>query len=178
MRSMNTELHKFDLNLMKVFLAIWELQSVTAASERLGLTQPAVSHGLRRLREHFQDPLFTRVGHVMAPTATATELYKAFDQAMQTIGQSMQQQRQFDPATTARVFRIAMSDVSEFYFLPALLAHLETRAPRARAPHRSCRGGWCGMWCWWRHCSWRRSSGCSPTRWTKAIPWRWRRQLR
>ena len=132
MRSMNTELHKFDLNLMKVFLAIWELQSVTAASERLGLTQPAVSHGLRRLREQFQDPLFTRVGHVMAPTATAAELYKAFDQAMQTIGQSMQQQRQFDPATTARVFRIAMSDVSEFYFLPALLAHLETRAPRAR----------------------------------------------
>ncbi|KRW95242.1 LysR family transcriptional regulator [Paracoccus sp. MKU1] len=125
-------LQKFDLNLMKVFLAIWDLQSVTAASERLGLTQPAVSHGLRRLRDHFGDPLFTRVGNAMMPTPTAAQLFIAFDRAMQTVGHSLQQQGRFDAATSTRVFRVAMSDVAEFYFLPALLAVMEAEAPSAR----------------------------------------------
>ncbi|MCA3863321.1 MAG: LysR family transcriptional regulator, partial [Burkholderia sp.] len=55
-----------DLNLLRVFLAISELRSLTAAGERLGLTQPAVSHALRRLRNLFDDPLFVRTPSVMA----------------------------------------------------------------------------------------------------------------
>lgn len=123
---------RFDLNLIKVFLAIWELQSVTAASERLGLTQPAISHGLRRLREHFNDPLFTRVGNAMVPTQVAAQLFVSFDHAKQTIEQSMQAQGHFDPTTSRRIFRIAMSDMSEYYFIPTLLARLESVAPHIR----------------------------------------------
>lgn len=123
---------RFDLNLIKVFLAIWDLQSVTAASERLGLTQPAISHGLRRLREHFDDPLFTRVGHTMVPTHAATQLYVSFDHARQSIEQSIQAHDHFDPAISQRVFRIAMSDMSEYYFIPTLLGRIESIAPHIR----------------------------------------------
>lgn len=130
MNSVNFQ--RFDLNLIKVFLAIWELQSVTAASERLGLTQPAISHGLRRLREHFNDPLFTRVGHAMVPTHAATQLFASFDRARQTIEQSIQAHDHFDPSTSQRVFRIAMSDMSEYYFIPALLGRIELIAPHIR----------------------------------------------
>lgn len=126
------KLHSFDLNLVKVFLAIWETGSVTLAAQRLHLTQPAISHSLRRLRDQFNDPLFTRVGNLMMPTPMAASLHGAFDQSMLILGQSLQERASFDPATSERVFRLAMSDVSEFYFLPALLTELESRAPHLR----------------------------------------------
>jgi DNA-binding transcriptional LysR family regulator len=64
-----------DLNLLRVFLAIWDLRSLTAAGDRLELTQPAVSHALRRLRTIFDDPLFVRTPTGMAPTDAAHRLY-------------------------------------------------------------------------------------------------------
>ena len=67
----NAALHRFDLNLIKVFLAISDSGSLTQAANRLGLTQPAVSHALRRLRDDFGDPLFVRVGNGMGPRTCA-----------------------------------------------------------------------------------------------------------
>jgi len=63
-----------DLNLLRVFLAIWDLRSLTAAWDRLGLTQPAVSHALRCLRNLFEDPLFVRTPNGMVPTDAAFRL--------------------------------------------------------------------------------------------------------
>lgn len=71
----------FDLNLLRVFFAIWDLRSLTAAGDRLGLTQPAISHALRRLRERFGDPLFVRVANRMLPTDAAVRLHEPLDQA-------------------------------------------------------------------------------------------------
>ncbi|HEX7913458.1 MAG TPA: LysR family transcriptional regulator [Paraburkholderia sp.] len=121
-----------DLNLLRVFLAIWDLRSLTAAGERLALTQPAVSHALRRLRTLFEDPLFVRTPNGMVPTDAAFRLYPPLAQAFAMISEAIQQLGKFDAATAQRVFRISMSDMSEFYFLPPLLAMLdrETRGIR------------------------------------------------
>jgi DNA-binding transcriptional LysR family regulator len=117
-----------DLNLLRVFMAIWDLRSLTAAGERLGLTQSAVSHALRRLRTLFEDPLFVRTPAGMVPTDAAVRLYPPLAQAFGIINVAVQQLAKFDPATAERVFRVSMSDMSEFYFLPPLLAMLDGTA--------------------------------------------------
>jgi DNA-binding transcriptional LysR family regulator len=117
-----------DLNLLRVFLAIWDLRSLTAAGERLELTQPAVSHALRRLRTLFDDPLFVRTPTGMVPTDAAHRLYPPLAQALSIINEAVQQLAKFDPSTARRVFRISMSDMSEFFFLPPLLALLDREA--------------------------------------------------
>lgn len=117
-----------DLNLLRVFLAIWDLRSLTAAGDRLGLTQPAVSHALRRLRTVFEDPLFVRTPTGMVPTDAALRLYPPLTQAIGIINAAVQQLAKFDPTTAERVFRVSMSDMSEFYFLPPLLAMLDRTA--------------------------------------------------
>ncbi|MBB3260809.1 DNA-binding transcriptional LysR family regulator [Paraburkholderia bannensis] len=117
-----------DLNLLRVFLAIWDLRSLTAAGDRLELTQPAVSHALRRLRTLFDDPLFVRTPTGMVPTDAAHRLYPPLAQALSIINEAVQELAKFDPATARRTFRISMSDMSEFFFLPPLLALLERDA--------------------------------------------------
>ncbi|SFV11447.1 LysR family transcriptional regulator [Pseudoduganella namucuonensis] len=118
-----------DLNLLRVFLAIWETNSLTVAADRLALSQPAVSHCLRRLRDLFQDPLFVRTAEGMQPTAAAIRLHGPIDRALDLINGAMQQHAGFDAASSTRRFRISMSDMSEFYFLPPLLAALQQSAP-------------------------------------------------
>ncbi|SDV46973.1 LysR family transcriptional regulator [Chitinasiproducens palmae] len=117
-----------DLNLLRVFLAIWDLRSLTAAGQRLGLTQPAVSHALRRLRTLFDDPLFVRAPGGMVPTDAAYRLHPPLSQAFAIINEAVQQLARFDPGTAKRVFRVSMSDMSEFYFLPPLIALLDREA--------------------------------------------------
>ncbi|WP_293868662.1 LysR family transcriptional regulator [uncultured Alsobacter sp.] len=125
-------LGQFDFNLIKTFLAIWDLGSLTDAGDRLGLTQPAVSHALRRLRDQFADPLFVRAGNRMVPTPAAQRLHEPFSRAFAIVGQTVHTQRHFEPQTSRRVFRVAMTDLSEFYFLPDLLERMESVAPSVR----------------------------------------------
>ncbi|MFL9923052.1 LysR family transcriptional regulator [Herbaspirillum lusitanum] len=127
MRKINTE--TLDLNLIRVFLAIWDTKSLTDAGERLCLTQSAVSHALKRLRAEFNDPLFVRDANSMVPTSAATQLQVPLRQAIGIINSAVMEYTAFDPMRTNRVFRIAMSDVSEYYYLPPLLAELEQTAP-------------------------------------------------
>lgn len=122
----------FDLNLVRVFLALWEQRSVTAAAHRLNLTQPAVSHALKRLREQFSDPLFTRVGKTMEPTEMAQRLHAPFTQCVSLLRETMSTYGSFDPATSQRVFTVAMSDISETYVLPQIIAPLMLEAPGVR----------------------------------------------
>lgn len=121
-----------DLNLLRVFLAISDLRSLTAAGERLGITQPAVSHALGRLRKLLDDPLFVRTPEGMAPTDAARQLQAPLTKAFSIINLAVQQLAHFDPATADRVFRVSMSDMAEFYFLPPLLAKLAEIAPGIR----------------------------------------------
>lgn len=121
-----------DLNLLRVFCAIWDLRSLTAAGDRLGLTQPAISHALRRLRDRVGDPLFVRSTNRMLPTDAAIRLHEPFDRALTIIARAMQERTAFDPMTTERSFRIAMSDVAEVFALPRLMTTLARIAPNAR----------------------------------------------
>ena len=121
-----------DLNLLRVFFAIWDLRSLTAAGDRLGLTQPAISHALRRLRERFGDPLFIRASNRMLPTDAAVRLHEPLDQAFELLNRALQSSVAFDPRVTERTFRVAMSDIAEAYILPRLMKELSRTSPFVR----------------------------------------------
>ncbi len=121
-----------DLNLLRVFFAIWDLRNLTAAGERLGLTQPAISHALRRLRDRFGDPLFVRVANRMLPTDAAVRLHEPLDQAFELLNRTLQSGVVFDPRVTERTFRVAMSDIAEVYLLPRLINELSRVSPFVR----------------------------------------------
>lgn len=129
---MLTGMAHFDLNLVRVFLAIWEHRSVTAAAERLSLTQPAVSQSLRRLRDLYSDPLFLRVGNMMEPTEKARSLHAPLRHALDAISATVLSEQAFDPAATDRCFTLTMSDIAEVTLLPHLAAALRDAAPGLR----------------------------------------------
>ncbi|HUJ86166.1 MAG TPA: LysR family transcriptional regulator [Burkholderiales bacterium] len=118
-----------DLNLLRVLDAVLRERSVTAAAARLGLTQPAVSNALARLRAAFGDALFVRSPSGMAPTPFARDLDDPVRQALALIESALADDGGFDPATSKRAFRFYMSDLGEISFLPRLVERVRERAP-------------------------------------------------
>ena len=121
-----------DLNLLRAFDAVLREGSVTAAGERLGLSQPAMSNALARLRRLLDDPLFVRTTEGMRPTPFAQRLAAPVQQALDLIQATFAQQAAFDARTSQRSFRLQLSDVGEIVFLPALLERLQREAPCVR----------------------------------------------
>jgi DNA-binding transcriptional LysR family regulator len=119
-----------DLNLLRVFDAIYTTRSVTIASSTLHLTQPAVSKQLNRLREIFDDPLFVRTVEGMAPTPRAEALAGPVHRALTDVRTAFDSQVGFDPAASERTFRIFMNDAGQMALLPRLLAVLTREAPK------------------------------------------------
>jgi DNA-binding transcriptional LysR family regulator len=128
--SMNVQ--DVDLNLLRVFDAVLHESGVTPAAARLGLTQPAVSNALARLRKLFGDPLFVRTPTGMDATPFARELAAPVRQALALLESALAQGPGFDPATTTRAFRFYMSDLGQIEFLPPLIERVEQRAPGVR----------------------------------------------
>ncbi|EQC0111698.1 LysR family transcriptional regulator [Pseudomonas aeruginosa] len=120
-----------DLNLIRTFVTLYEAGSVTLAAERLFVTQPSVSYALARLRELFDDALFTRTRDGIRPTFVAEQLYGTFRESLTRIEGAVQSVRHFDPATTERRFRIALTDLGEVGFLSLILERLTRDAPFA-----------------------------------------------
>jgi DNA-binding transcriptional LysR family regulator len=118
-----------DLGLVRVFLAVYETGSVSAAADRLNVTQPSVSHAISRLRDVFRSPLFVRTGRGMEPTAVATGLYPAFRSGTDIIRSAIGEVLDFDPSQSRRVYRIAMTDLGEIAFLPPIMMALAEKAP-------------------------------------------------
>jgi DNA-binding transcriptional LysR family regulator len=123
------DVRSVDLNLLKIFDAVHVAGSVSGAAQRLGITQPSVSHGLARLRKLFDDVLFVRVKGGVAPTPVATRIAPALTEALLAVQAALDDVRRFDPDTDRRVFRIHMSDLGEMVFLPPLMRALLERAP-------------------------------------------------
>jgi DNA-binding transcriptional LysR family regulator len=119
-----------DLNLMVAFDAIYRMRNLTTAGQGLGLSQPAMSHALSRLRWTFDDPLFVRLSRGLQPTALADSLAPYVKQGIATIRQGFER-KPFDPATSTRLFTVAMSDIGEVAHLPPVLAALDN-APGVR----------------------------------------------
>ncbi len=118
-----------DLNLLRAFDAIAADGSVTAAGERLGLSQPAISNALARLRKLFGDPLFVRTPRGMRPTPFAQRLAQPVHEALRLIQGALQQHAGFEPKTSGNTFRFYMSDIGEMVFLPGLLERVKRDAP-------------------------------------------------
>jgi len=120
---------RYDLNLLPVFVALMEERSVTRAAERLGMTQPALSNALARLRLMLKDQLFIRERYGIQPTAIAFELAPPIADALASLDDAVLGQQDFDPASAQRLFTIAPNGYVEFVIVPALVALLARVAP-------------------------------------------------
>ncbi|WP_345535946.1 LysR family transcriptional regulator [Variovorax defluvii] len=121
-----------DLNLLRLFDAVYRARSVSRAAEALGLTQPAASHGLGRLRLLLKDALFTRTPGGVAPTPRAERLATAVQSALGQLEEALSEPDRFEPSDSRKTFRIHMSDIGEGRFLPMLMARLGELAPGVR----------------------------------------------
>src|SRR3954464_6324346 len=121
-----------DLNLLRVFDAVLREKGVTPAAAGLGLTQPAVSNALARLRSLLGDPLFVRTPKGMDATPFARELAEPVRQALALLDAALAHGPGFDPATATRAFRFYMSDLGQIEFLPPLIERVQKAAPGVR----------------------------------------------
>jgi len=120
---------RIDLNLLVYLDVLLRERNVTKAASQLGLSQPAMSNGLRRLRELFEDPLLVRTSEGMTPTERAQELQPVIRDVLATVDKAVQPQKAFDAGSSTRVFRIMASDYSESTLVPHILRRLREEAP-------------------------------------------------
>jgi len=120
---------KIDLNLFRVFEAIYSQRSLTRAGEALHISQPAVSSALARLRAVYDDPLFVRSAAGMVPTAAAEAVAMDVHRALQLLRASLHPRAAFVPAESRRRFRLGAGDLVEALLLPPLLQRLRRAAP-------------------------------------------------
>lgn len=120
---------RIDLNLLVYLDVLLQERNVSRAAERLGITQPAMSNSLKRLRDLFGDPLLIRTGSGMKPTERALDLESQVRDILASTEQVMRPAAAFDPQTSRRVFRIMASDYAESTLLPAVLGKLRDEAP-------------------------------------------------
>lgn len=123
---------RYDLNLLPVFVTLMEERNVTRAADRLGITQPALSNALSRLRVVMRDPLFVRERYGMQPTQMALELAPVIAAALAAIDGVVLGQQEFDPAKAELSFTIAPNSYVEFVLMPAIVAMLRETAPGLR----------------------------------------------
>jgi DNA-binding transcriptional LysR family regulator len=122
---------RIDLNLLVIFDAVFQSRNLTAAGRELGLSQPAMSHALGRLRSTFNDPLFVRLPRGLQPTPLADEIAPSLIHGLSEIRGSLER-KTFDPAHSRRVFRVAQGDIAEAVHLPRLLREVEKTASGIR----------------------------------------------
>lgn len=123
------DFHGIDLNLLVAFDALMSERNVTRAAIQVGVSQPAMSAALSRLRTLLADPLFQRSADGLLPTARARELAAPIAQALQQIEAAMVQQPAFHPETASLTFRLGLQDYPTLVLLPALLEALEKSMP-------------------------------------------------
>ena len=124
-----------DLNLLVVFDALMRERSVTRAGQRLGLSQPAMSHALTRLRHMLKDELFVRSPNGMAPTPRAEQLATPIRIALDGLQQSLEPDR-FDPGKATTTFRIAVDNYAAIVLVAPIAAYVARIAPGVRLDFR------------------------------------------
>ncbi|WP_339856446.1 LysR family transcriptional regulator [Roseovarius nubinhibens] len=124
------DLHRVDLNLLVVFEVLMETRSVTATAQKIGRTQSAVSHSLARLRDQLGDPLLVRVGGKMQPSPYAEMIIADVRPILRSIRRVITPRDLFDPATSDRIFRIAMPTLTKV--IAEVSARVEAEAPHVK----------------------------------------------
>ena len=122
-------LSRVDLNLLVVLDAIYTEGGITLAADKLHLTQPTVSHALRRLRDLFNDPLFERQGHKMVPTALTLRMIVPLRESLRSLGGLLSDARDFDPASSKKHFIVGLRDLMDSTVMPALMRTVALEAP-------------------------------------------------
>jgi DNA-binding transcriptional LysR family regulator len=122
---------RLDLNLLPIAVALYEQRGVSKAAAQLGMSQPAVSAALARLRKAFSDPLFIRTAQGMAPTARAHAIIGHARDVLARVDGGLLSGLAFDPANASGTFAFALSDVGEMVFLPRILERMQKLAPMA-----------------------------------------------
>jgi len=123
------KLSDIDLNLFVVFDAIYTEGNLTRAGEIIGITQPAVSNSLSRLRNLFDDPLFVRTAEGMVPTPVAQNIVGPVRQALALIRSSVQESESFDPSASDKRFRLSMTDLTQSIVLSYVFGRMKREAP-------------------------------------------------
>jgi DNA-binding transcriptional LysR family regulator len=118
-----------DLNLLVYLDVLLRTRNVTRAAEMLGISQPAMSNALRRLRALFSDPLLVRTSDGMSPTERAEQLQPLVREIVASVEKAVEPDKGFDASNSERVFRISVSDYSESTLLPRLLRRIRSEAP-------------------------------------------------
>ena len=126
------KISSFDLNLFVIMNSIYTEGSLTKAAEVVGITQPAVSNALSRLREKFDDELFVRTGSGMVPTQKTENIIKDIQNALQLMQKSVNEPDEFNPATSEKTFRISLGDINEGRILAILMSKMEKQAPNIK----------------------------------------------
>ncbi len=121
-----------DLHLLVHFDALITCKSVSKAGEQLGISQPAMSSALSRLRYMFNDPLLVRDGNKWTPTRRAIELHHGFQPLLQQWQDATSPQAIFDASTSTRTYTLYASDYIQFAVLPKAVSHIRQQAPHVR----------------------------------------------
>lgn len=122
-------INKMDLNLLVYLDVLLREKNVTRAAGRLNITQPAMSNGLKRLRDLLNDPILVRTSEGMVPTERARELAPVVRGVLLTLEETLQPNKDFEPVNSQRVFRIMASDYAASTLIPALLKKMRVQAP-------------------------------------------------
>jgi DNA-binding transcriptional LysR family regulator len=126
------DLRQIDLNLLVVFNQLLLDRRVSTTADKLGITQPAVSNALKRLRVLLKDDLFVRTARGMEPTPYAMHLAEPVGYALGALQNALNHRETFDPATSQRTFTLAITDIGEIYFMPTLMNELSKVAPNIK----------------------------------------------
>ena len=130
MRDINqVDLRLIDTTILLVFLGAMRHRKATAVAREMGLTQPAVSHALKRLRNLYGDPLFLRRAHGLEPTSLAHELEPKVRRIVRLITETLEGSEDFEPATAATNLRIGAFDYELTGIIPKLVAELRSVSP-------------------------------------------------
>ncbi len=121
---------RIDLNLLVYFDVLLRELNVTRAADQLGISQPAMSNGLKRLRVLFDDPLLIRTSKGMTPTERASELKPEIRELLVGLEKAVQPKAKFNPYESEKVFRMMASDYAEATLIPLLIARLRNEAPK------------------------------------------------
>ncbi len=125
---MESTLRGVDLNLLTVFDAVMQEQNITRAAHNLGMSQPAVSNAVARLKVMFNDELFMRQGRGIQPTQRARQLFDPIRQALQLIRNELPSSV-FQPESSTRLFKLAICSPCDMRFAPRIMANINEQAP-------------------------------------------------
>ena len=131
-----TNLAAIDLNLLVALDALLRERSVTRAARQVGLSQPAMSRALGRLRDLLDDPILVRAGHAMVPTPRALAAMAPLGASLEAIRRTLEPPESFDPRTSRRSFELGAIDTTQVAVLPRLLDAVSREAPGVEVASR------------------------------------------